>query len=65
MTPDPATAGPATSIQALARMMIDAHTQRIIVVDEQEWPLGVVCNTDLLAALASSAEEPWRPGGHA
>jgi CBS domain-containing protein len=52
MTPNPVTARPATSIRALARMMIDAHTHRVIVVDEEHRPVGVVSSTDLLAAVA-------------
>ena len=54
MTPDPVTARPATSIRALARMMIDAHIHRIIVVDDEQKPIGIVSNTDVLAALAYS-----------
>jgi len=52
MTPDPVTAQPATSIRVLARMMIDAHIHRIIVVDEGRRPIGVVSSTDVLAAVA-------------
>jgi CBS domain-containing protein len=57
MTPDPVTARPATAIRALARMMIDAHIHRVIVVDEQRRPIGVVTSTDLLAAMAASDGE--------
>jgi CBS domain-containing protein len=56
MTPDPVTAAPTTPIGTLARMMIDAHIHRIIVVDEQGRPIGVVSSTDLLARLADSAQ---------
>src|SRR6516162_6653785 len=58
MTPDPVTARPATSIRILARMMIDAHIHRVIVVDEERRPIGVVSSTDLLATLAYSGTEP-------
>jgi CBS domain-containing protein len=54
MTADPVTARPAASIRALARMMIDAHIHRVIVVDDDRRPIGVVSSTDLLAALAFS-----------
>jgi len=57
MTPDPVTAQSATSIRVLARMMIDAHIHRIIVVDEGRRPIGVVSSTDVLAALAYSEGE--------
>jgi len=58
MTPDPVTTRPATSIRPLARMMIDAHIHRVIVVDEERRPIGVVSSTDLLAAVAYSGTEP-------
>jgi CBS domain-containing protein len=57
MTPNPVTAQPATSIRVLARMMIDAHIHRVIVVDEERRPIGVVSSTDVLAALAYSDGE--------
>jgi CBS domain-containing protein len=57
MTPDPVTVRPTTGIRKLARMMIDAHIHRIIVVDEERRPIGVVSSTDLLAALAYSVGE--------
>jgi CBS-domain-containing membrane protein len=52
MTSHPVTAGPATPIRTLARMMIDVHVHRVIVVDQERKPIGVVSSTDLLAALA-------------
>jgi CBS-domain-containing membrane protein len=52
MTANPVTTQPATSIRVLARMMIDAHIHRIIVVDEKRRPIGIVSSTDVLAALA-------------
>jgi len=55
MTPDPVTTLPATHIGELARMMIDAHIHRIIIVDERNCPVGVVSSTDILAAVASAA----------
>lgn len=57
MTPDPVTAQPATSVRVLARMMIDAHIHRVIVVDEARRPIGVVSTMDVLAALADSDGE--------
>jgi CBS-domain-containing membrane protein len=52
MTADVVTAGPETPLPELARMMIDGHIHRVIVVDEQHRPVGIVSSTDLLAALA-------------
>jgi len=52
MTADPVAVQPNAPIRVLARMMIDAHIHRIIVVDEERRPIGVVSSTDLLATLA-------------
>jgi CBS domain-containing protein len=54
MTAVPVTVAPATSIRDVARMMIDAHIHRVIVVDDDQRPIGIVSSTDLLAALAAS-----------
>jgi CBS domain-containing protein len=54
MTADPVTAPAATLIGELARMMLDAHIHRVIVVDTQRRPVGVVSATDLLAAIAQA-----------
>ena len=54
MTADPVTAGPNTPVGELARMMLDAHIHRIIIVDAANHPEGVVSSTDILAALAAS-----------
>jgi CBS domain-containing protein len=54
MTPDPVTAKPHATIGELARMMIDAHIHRVIIVDERNRPVGIVSSTDILGAVASS-----------
>jgi CBS-domain-containing membrane protein len=56
MTTDPVTASPETRISELSRMMLDAHIHRVIVVDAQSRPIGVVTTTDVLAAVAGVAE---------
>jgi CBS domain-containing protein len=52
MTTDPVLARPQTGIVELARMMLDAHIHRVIVVDERQRPIGIVSATDILAAVA-------------
>jgi CBS domain-containing protein len=52
MTVDPVTARPATRITELAGKMVDAHIHRIVVVDDENRPIGVVSSTDILAAVA-------------
>lgn len=55
MTSDPVTAAPTATIGDLAGRMIDAHIHRVIVVDEEQRPIGVVSSMDVLAAVARSA----------
>lgn len=52
MTTDPVTADPDTPINTLARRMLDAHIHRIVVLDGQGRPAGIVSSTDILAAVA-------------
>jgi CBS domain-containing protein len=54
MTTVPVTVTPAISIRDVARIMIDAHVHRVIVVDDDQRPIGIVSSTDLLAVLAAS-----------
>ncbi len=61
MTKDPVMVTPDTPIAELARQMTDAHIHRVIVVDSQDRPVGVVSTTDLLAALAYAG--PGAPDG--
>jgi CBS-domain-containing membrane protein len=55
-----------TLIGELARMMIDAHIHRVIVVDAQRRPVGIVSSTDVLAAVARAddwrRQQPTAPG---
>jgi len=52
MTSDLVTVAPETPITELARRMLDAHIHRIIVVDAQDRPIGIISSTDILAAVA-------------
>lgn len=52
MTRDPVMVAPSTSIGRLVRLMIDAHIHRVIVVDSECRPSGIVSTTDILAAIA-------------
>lgn len=56
MTADPVTVKPDASIRVLARLMIDAHIHRIMVVDDDSKPIGIVTSTNLLAVMAYAAE---------
>jgi len=56
MTAEPITVPPTACIGELAKVMVDAHIHRILVVVEQDRPLGVVTSTDILAAVADAAQ---------
>jgi CBS domain-containing protein len=57
MTADPVTTAPSTPIDEIARMMVNAHIHRVVVVDENERPIGIVSSTDILAAVAYAREK--------
>jgi CBS-domain-containing membrane protein len=52
MTADPVTVPPSADIGTLARHMMNAHIHRVIVVDEDKLPIGVVSSIDILSAVA-------------
>jgi CBS domain-containing protein len=54
MTADPVTVRPTTPVSDLARLMLDAHIHRLIVVDGKGRPVGIVSSTDLIAAVAQT-----------
>jgi CBS domain-containing protein len=54
MTTDLVTATAQTRLGDLAHSMLDAHIHRVIVLDAERRPVGVVTSTDLLGALAGS-----------
>jgi CBS-domain-containing membrane protein len=56
MTRDLVTAPTTAGIRDLARMMLDAHIHRIVIVDRCDRPVGIVSSTDVLAAVARLGE---------
>jgi CBS domain-containing protein len=57
MTADPVTVPPDASLRELARIMLDAHIHRVIVVSPDDRPIGIITGTDILAALARADME--------
>lgn len=55
MTANPVTVPPELPIGELVQKMVDAHIHRVIVVDQENKPLGIVTSTDILAAIAHTA----------
>lgn len=62
MTKDPVLVSPGTTIGELARMMMDAHIHRIIVVDAGKKPIGIVSTTDILAVIVRQDQAQTNPG---
>jgi CBS domain-containing protein len=56
MTPDPVTVIRTALIQELAQKMLDARIHRVIVVDKQQRPVGIVSSTDILAAVTRAGD---------
>jgi predicted transcriptional regulator len=54
MTQEPVTADPETPVRLLARRMIEAAVQRVVVTDSAGGPVGIVSATDLVAAVAEA-----------
>ncbi len=52
MTEDPVTGVPDEPVHALARKMTDAHIHRVIIINADRKPVGIVTSLDLLKALA-------------
>jgi CBS domain-containing protein len=48
-----------TSVERAARLMLERHIHRLVVVDEEEAPIGVLTSTDLLRTLLPD-EDPAR-----
>jgi CBS domain-containing protein len=55
MTANPVTVPPDMPIGELVQKMVDAHIHRVIVVDKENRPLGIISSTDVLAAMANTA----------
>ena len=51
MTEDPLMVGPDMSAAAVARLMHEKRIHRIIVADDERFPLGIITSLDLLGAL--------------
>jgi CBS domain-containing protein len=56
MTADPVTVPDNMPLVEIARTLIDAHIHRVIVVDEEGRPVGVVSTSDILAAIVRFAD---------
>ena len=51
---EPVTCGPATSILDAARQMTEREIGSLIVVNEQQWPVGIITDRDLRRSVATA-----------
>jgi CBS-domain-containing membrane protein len=58
MTADPVAADENTPIADLAQMMVDAQVHRVVIVDSDYSPIGIVTTTDILGAVSRISNEP-------
>lgn len=56
MTPDPVVVPVGTPVGRLAQLMIDARIHRVVVVNRERQPVGIVSSTDILAAVARAGQ---------
>jgi len=52
----------ATTVTRAARLMLAEHIHRVVVVDEEGAPIGVLTSTDLLRALLAEEDAEALPG---
>jgi predicted transcriptional regulator len=60
MTANPVSVVAGANISVLAQLMLDARIHRVIVVDHNEHPIGIVSTTDILAAVARETRSKER-----
>jgi CBS domain-containing protein len=65
ITRGPISVNSQTPLRDLARIMLDAHIHRLIVVDNEKRPIGIISSSDLLAILANDELDAGvNPGQH-
>ena len=62
MTGEPITVDPGTPVGELARLMTSAEVHRVVVVDSESRPIGIVSASDLVAAVGAAAGSPAPEG---
>jgi CBS domain-containing protein len=52
MTEDPVMVSPEVSAASVAREMFERHIHRVVVVDEEKFPVGIITSLDLLGVFS-------------
>jgi CBS domain-containing protein len=58
MTPDPVCCRPHTSIDEVARLMVDGDFGEIPVIDSADHPIGVVTDRDIVRRIVAQGKNP-------
>jgi CBS domain-containing protein len=58
MTPDPVCCRPHTSIDEVARLMVDGDFGEIPVIDSADHPIGVVTDRDIVRRVVAQGKNP-------
>ena len=58
MTPDPVCCRPHTSVDEVARLMIDGDFGEIPVIDAADHPIGVVTDRDIVRRIVAQGKNP-------
>jgi CBS domain-containing protein len=57
MTPDPVTVTPGAPLRRIARLMFEGRIHRVVVVDEEKFPVGIITSLDMLGAFLRESRE--------
>ncbi len=58
MTPDPVCCRPHTSVDEVARLMVDGDFGEIPVIDSADHPIGVVTDRDIVRRIVAQGKNP-------
>lgn len=58
MTPDPACCTPSTTLDQVARMMVQNNCGEIPVIDVNDQPIGVVTDRDIVSRVVADGKNP-------
>lgn len=58
MTPEPARCGPNTTVDEVAKLMIQNNCGEIPIVDPQDRPIGVITDRDIVCRVVAEGKNP-------
>src|ERR687887_736946 len=58
MTPDPACCSPNTTLDQVAKMMVQNNCGEILIVDSSNHPIGVVTDRDIVCRVVADGKNP-------